>query len=182
MKKVAIFTDGSCLGNPGPGGWAAILTLAGTEHRREICGGYRLTTNNRMEIMAAIQGLAALREPCGVEMFTDSQYLCDAVNKGWLKTWQKNLWLKANKKPVLNVDLWLKLLEQMARHSLSIRWLAGHAGHAENERCDELARNCASGANLPPDGEFEKQARQSKSPGLSGTGPSSLMFPETPTL
>lgn len=156
MKKIIIYTDGSCLGNPGPGGWAAILNLAGTSHRREICGGYRLTTNNRMEIMAALQGLSALREPCEVELFTDSQYLRNAVEKGWLKSWQKNSWRKADKKPVLNRDLWLLFLEQMARHSLTMRWLRGHAGHPENERCDELARQCASRTDLPADEAFEK--------------------------
>lgn len=156
MKKVIIYTDGSCLGNPGPGGWAAILNLVGTNHRREICGGYRLTTNNRMEIMGALKGLSILREPCEVELFTDSQYLRNAVEKGWLKSWQKNSWRKADKKPVLNADLWLLFLEQMTHHSLTMHWLRGHAGHPENERCDELARQSANQENLPIDEAFEK--------------------------
>lgn len=105
--------------------------------------------------MAAIQGLAALTEPCNVELRTDSQYLRNAVEKGWLKTWQKNAWRKADKKPVLNVDLWHLFLEQMSRHSLVLRWVRGHAGHAENERCDALAREWAGKTNLPPDEVFE---------------------------
>lgn len=155
MKKVLVHTDGSCLGNPGPGGWAAILHLAGTDHRKEICGAFRLTTNNRMEILAAVRALEALREACEVELFTDSQYLRNAVEKGWLGSWRANGWLKADRKPVLNADLWRLLLPQLERHNLRMRWLKGHSGHAENERCDFLARTSAQGVNLPPDTEFE---------------------------
>ncbi len=157
MKKVLIFTDGSCLGNPGPGGWAAVLRLDNTTHRREICGGFRLTTNNRMEVWAAIQALSALRETCEVTLYTDSQYLRNAVEKDWLGQWQRNGWRKADKKPVLNVDLWQKLMPLMHAHDLKLRWLKGHAGHEENERCDFLARECAARTGLPHDEIFEKQ-------------------------
>ena len=156
MKKVLIYTDGSCINNPGPGGWAAVLSLENSPHRREICGGYRLTTNNRMEIMAAIRALQALKQPCEVLLHTDSQYLRNAFEKNWLTIWQKNSWRKADKKPVLNVDLWRSFLEAMTPHKLSILWLKGHAGHAENERCDFLARTCAQQENLPADEIFEQ--------------------------
>lgn len=155
MKKVLIYTDGSCLNNPGPGGWAAILQLAGTAHRREICGGYRLSTNNRMEIMAAIKALQALKEPCEVHLYTDSQYLRNAVEKKWLDSWQKADWKKSNKKPVLNADLWRILLDAMSVHKVEIHWLRGHSGHPGNERCDLLSRTCAGQNNLPPDEAFE---------------------------
>lgn len=162
MKKVIIYTDGACLGNPGPGGWAAILTLSGTSIRRELCGGFRKTTNNRMEILAAIEGLQALKEPCEVELYTDSRYLCDAIRKSWLVNWQKNSWLKSDKKPVRNPDLWKKLLEHMRAHQIRFNWLRGHAGHAENERCDELAGMCAKQKNLPPDEEYEKEGENTR--------------------
>lgn len=155
MKKVLIHTDGSCLNNPGPGGWAAVLCLENTCHRREICGGYRLTTNNRMEIMAALRALQALNQPCEVHLYTDSQYLRNAVEKNWLTSWQRNAWRKADKKPVLNTDLWRMFLKAMEPHELVTHWLKGHAGHAENERCDFLARSCARQEDLPRDEGFE---------------------------
>lgn len=155
MKKVIIYTDGSCLGNPGPGGWAAILRLANTEHRREIAGGYRLTTNNRMEITATLEALAALTEACEVELHSDSQYLCNAVKKGWLKNWEQANWQRCGK-PIPNADLWQQLIACMSPHRISFFWLRGHAGHAENERCDELARTFAQKrACLPPDEIYE---------------------------
>lgn len=157
MQRVTIHTDGSCLGNPGPGGWAAVLGLEGTEHRKELAGGFSLTTNNRMEIMAVLEALDALREPCAVELFTDSQYVCNSVEKRWLWAWQKKNWVKADKKPVKNVDLWQRLLPQLARHKVRFHWLRGHAGHAENERCDALARACAARRDLPPDPGFNPQ-------------------------
>lgn len=156
MKKVLIYTDGACLGNPGPGGWGAILNLAGTEHRKEIAGGYRLTTNNRMEIMAALEALSALREPCAVELFTDSRYLCDAVEKGWLENWQKSGFARKRNKPVLNVDLWKRLLPMLATHRTRFIWVKGHAGHPENERCDELATTFAGREDLPIDAPYER--------------------------
>ncbi len=151
MRRVIIHTDGSCLGNPGPGGWAAVLALEDGPARKELSGGFRRTTNNRMEIMAAIAALEALKRPCAVDLFTDSQYVRNAVEKGWLASWQKKNWVKADKKPVLNVDLWQRLVPLLEGHQVRLHWLRGHAGHPENERCDELARACAGAADLPPD-------------------------------
>jgi ribonuclease HI len=151
MKKVIVYTDGACLGNPGPGGWGAVLLLRDSAARKEFSGGFSLTTNNRMEITAVLEGLAALREPCEVSLYTDSRYVCDALEKGWLDSWRLKNWLKSDKKPVKNIDLWQKLLPLLARHKIRFHWLRGHAGHAENERCDELARWAAAAQHLPPD-------------------------------
>ncbi len=136
-KKVVIFTDGACSGNPGPGGWGAILTFDG--HEREICGGEPDTTNNRMELMAAISALETLTRPCTVELHTDSQYLRGGVT-GWMDNWKKRGWLTADKKPVKNIELWQRLDEARLRHDVSWHWVKGHAGHDMNERADELAR------------------------------------------
>lgn len=155
MKNVDIFTDGSCHGNPGPGGWAAILSLSGTQHRREISGGFRHTTNNRMELMAAIMALSALKEPCAVLLHSDSQYLCNALQKGWIWNWKRRGWKKKNNDPVPNSDLCMRLLALLKVHQLEFIWLRGHAGHPENERCDELARTCASRPDLPIDENYE---------------------------
>ncbi len=155
MREVRIYTDGSCLNNPGPGGWAAILTLDGSDYRREISGAYRLTTNNRMEIMAAIKALEALNQPCEVHLFTDSQYLRNAVEKGWISSWQRKNWKKADNKPVLNADLWKLFVRASANHKLKIHWIKGHAGHEENERCDILAKGRAQEKDLPPDEIYE---------------------------
>lgn len=152
MKHVTAFTDGSCLGNPGQGGWAAILRYG--RHELELSGGYALTTNNRMEIMAAIAALEKLSEPCEVELFTDSQYLRHAVEKGWIAGWMKNGWKTAAKKPVKNRDLWERLQAQLNRHTVCFSWVRGHAGHVENERCDVLARSCAGRSGLPADPGF----------------------------
>ena len=132
-----MFTDGACSGNPGPGGWGTILRYGKTE--KELCGGEADTTNNRMELTAVIKGLSALKEPCEVELYTDSKYVCDAVTKGWVYGWQKNGWKKADKKPALNVDLWEKLLPLLETNEVEFCWVKGHAGHPENERCDTLA-------------------------------------------
>lgn len=136
-KKVTLYTDGACSGNPGPGGWAAILIYKGAE--RELSGGERETTNNRMELTGAIRGLSALKEPCEVELISDSKYLVDAVTRGWLGSWVKNGWRKSDKKPVLNVDLWQELLALMERHEVSFSWVHGHAENEYNNRCDALA-------------------------------------------
>ncbi len=136
-KTVELFTDGACSGNPGPGGWGAILRFKGTE--KELCGGEEKTTNNRMELTAVIEGLAKLKEPCNVTLLTDSKYVADGISKGWAASWKKNGWRKADKKPALNADLWEKLLTLNDIHNLKINWIKGHAGHAENERCDKLA-------------------------------------------
>lgn len=151
-KLVHAFTDGSCLGNPGPGGWAAIMKFGAAE--KVLTGGYARTTNNRMEIAAALFALEALKEPCRVCLFTDSRYLCDAVEKNWLRCWRNNGWKTAAKKPVRNRDLWERLMPQLARHDVKFHWLEGHAGHPQNERADTLARKAASLPSLPPDEGF----------------------------
>ncbi len=137
MKKVEIFTDGSCLGNPGAGGWGAILRYKGTE--KEISGGDKATTNNRMELTAVIEALSMLKERCDVTLYSDSQYVCNGLAKGWAKKWKANGWKKADKTPALNSDLWSKLLDLYEKHDVHIVWVKGHAGHPENERCDRLA-------------------------------------------
>ena len=141
MKKVSLFTDGSCIKNPGPGGFAAILCYGNAQ--KEIALGYILTTNNRMELMAVIKGLNALKEPCEVTITTDSQYVKNGMTK-WLEGWKKNGWLTSNKTPVKNQDLWQSLDKECQRHKLHWVWVKGHDGHPENERCDKLARSCAS--------------------------------------
>jgi ribonuclease HI len=141
MKKVQAITDGSCLGNPGPGGWAAILRYGG--HKKELSGGVPSTTNNRMELTAAIRALAALKEPCEVQVVTDSEYLKNGVEQ-WLKKWKVNGWRTAAKKPVLNQELWQELDEQLTRHKTRWVWTKGHADHDDNNRCDELARLAAA--------------------------------------
>lgn len=146
LKKVEIFTDGACLGNPGPGGWGAILRYNGRE--KEISGGDASTTNNRMELSAVIESLSLLKEPCCVILCSDSKYVCDAISKGWAKKWRSNGWKRSGNSLALNIDLWEKLLPLVDKHSLSIIWVKGHAGHPENERCDELAVQAATKAKL----------------------------------
>lgn len=137
MQTVELFTDGACSGNPGPGGWGAILRMG--EHVKELSGGEENTTNNRMELTAVIMGLSALKRPCRVILTTDSKYVCDSITKGWARSWQKNGWIKGDKKPALNPDLWEKALRLLDTHDVELHWVKGHAGHPENERCDELA-------------------------------------------
>ncbi len=137
QKLVDLFTDGACSGNPGPGGWGAILRYGDRE--KELSGGENDTTNNRMELTAVIKGLSALKEPCRVHLVTDSKYVADAVLKGWVYSWRSNGWRKADKKLALNVDLWEQLLDLLERHTVEIEWVKGHDGHPENERCDALA-------------------------------------------
>ncbi|MBP5470442.1 MAG: ribonuclease HI [Candidatus Riflebacteria bacterium] len=137
MKEIEIFSDGACSGNPGPGGWGAILRFKGIE--KELSGGEEETTNNRMELLAVINALEKLKEPCKVKITTDSKYVCDAFLKNWLYSWLKNGWKTANKKPVKNRELWERLLELSKKHELSWFWIKGHDGHPENERCDKLA-------------------------------------------
>ena len=137
MKKVELFTDGACSGNPGAGGWAAILRYG--NHEKELSGGEAQTTNNRMELTAVIRGLAALNERCNVVVTTDSQYVVNGIEKGWAAGWKRNGWRKADKKPALNADLWDTLLNLLELHDVSFRWVHGHQGHPENERCDALA-------------------------------------------
>lgn len=137
MKHVEIFTDGACSGNPGPGGWGAILRYKETE--KEICGGEALTTNNRMELMAVISALKLLKEPCEVTLYSDSQYVCNALKLGWAKKWQANGWMRNKKERALNPELWEELLTLYDYHTVTVEWVKGHAGHIENERCDKLA-------------------------------------------
>lgn len=137
MKHVDIFTDGACSGNPGPGGWAAILRYNNTE--KEISGSEKETTNNRMELLGAIMALRTLKEPCEVTLTSDSKYLIDSVTKGWVYSWKQNNWKKADKKMALNIDLWEELLNLLDVHKVTFTWIKGHDGHIENERCDFLA-------------------------------------------
>ena len=137
MKEVEIFTDGACKGNPGPGGWGSILRYKGTE--KEISGGEANTTNNKMELTAVIEALKMLKEPCKVTLYSDSQYVCNALKLGWAKKWQANNWMRNKKEPALNPDLWEALLKLCDVHQMEIVWVKGHAGHSENERCDRLA-------------------------------------------
>lgn len=141
MKKVEIFTDGACKGNPGVGGYGAILKYNG--HTREISGGKKSTTNNRMEISAVIESLKLLKEPCEVTIYSDSQYVCNAISNGWAKKWKSKGWMRNKNDPALNPDLWEKLLELIDKHDVKMVWIKGHAGHPENERCDTLAVQAA---------------------------------------
>lgn len=153
--KVTIFTDGSARGNPeGPGGYGALLRYIdsrGVLHEREYSAGYKKTTNNRMELMAAIVGLEALTKPCEVTLISDSKYLTDAFNQNWIGNWQKNNWKNSQKQPVKNIDLWKRLLAAKEPHQVVFEWVKGHAGHPENERCDELATTAADGEDLLDD-------------------------------
>jgi ribonuclease HI len=148
-RRVSIHTDGSCLGNPGPGGWAARLAYG--DKVRYVSGGFAETTNNRMELYAALYALESLKRPCRVDLYTDSRYLRDAVEKGWLHSWQRKHWKKSGGGDVLNRDLWERMVLMRSRHDLRLHWLEGHAGHAENEEMDKLARSEARRDNLPPD-------------------------------
>ncbi|OJU16766.1 MAG: ribonuclease HI [Clostridiales bacterium 43-6] len=139
QKHIEIFTDGACSGNPGPGGWGAVLRYGGKI--KELSGGEPATTNNRMELTAVIKALEALKESCHVTLTTDSKYVADAIEKGWAKGWKSRGWIKADKKPALNSDLWEQLLHLLEKHKLKIVWVKGHNGHPENERCDRLAVN-----------------------------------------
>ena len=151
-KQVEIYTDGSCLGNPGPGGYGAILRYR--EHEKTFNEGYRLTTNNRMELMAAIVALEALKEHCDIVLSTDSQYVRQGITQ-WIIGWKKKGWMTSNRQPVKNVDLWKELDAEVARHQIEWLWVKGHSGHPENERCDELARDAASGKELAEDTGYQ---------------------------
>ena len=152
--RVTIYTDGSARGNPGPGGYGTVLLYVdgkGICHRRELSGGFCKTTNNRMEILAAIVGLEALIRPCQADIYSDSQYLVKAFNEHWIEGWQKKNWKRSQKETVKNVDLWKRLLKAMEPHEVCFHWVKGHAGHPENERCDALAVAAALQDNLPED-------------------------------
>ena len=152
LKTVSIFTDGSCLGNPGPGGYGVVLSYQ--QHKKELSGGFRQTTNNRMELLAAIVALESLKTPCLVELTTDSQYVRLGITQ-WLAGWKRNQWRTSQKKPVKNQDLWQRLDAAAQRHQIHWHWVKGHTGHPENERCDELARTAATEAATAIDDGFE---------------------------
>lgn len=149
LKNVVIYSDGACTGNPGPGGYGTVLLYNG--HRKELSGGYRRTTNNRMEMMAAIAGLESLQQPCRVTLYSDSKYLVDAVTKGWATRWRANGWMRNKKDKAINPDLWQQLLDLCDRHQVDFKWVKGHAGIPENERCDQLAVSAARQPGLPAD-------------------------------
>jgi ribonuclease HI len=153
LKRVTIYTDGACLGNPGPGGYGAVLVHEG--HRKEFSGGFRLTTNNRMEILAAVVALEALKQKCGVTLYSDSQYLVNAMQQGWAMRWRANGWRRNKTEMALNSDLWARLLACAENHKVEFRWLRGHAGNPENERCDQLAMAAAKGKNFATDFGYE---------------------------
>lgn len=153
QKKVVIYTDGACSGNPGAGGYGVVLIYGGT--KRELSEGYRLTTNNRMEVLAVIKGLEALKEPCQVTLYSDSKYVVDAIQKGWVTKWKANGWYRNKKERPSNVDLWERLLVQLERHQVTFQWVKGHADNPGNERCDELARGAIAAGNLLEDENYQ---------------------------
>jgi ribonuclease HI len=153
LKPVTIYTDGACTGNPGPGGYGTVLLYG--EHRRELSGGYRLTTNNRMEMMAVIVGLQALKHKCAVTVYSDSKYVVDAIMKGWAVRWRSKGWMRTKTEKAVNADLWQQLLRLCEQHQVEFRWVKGHSGNVENERCDRLAVAAAQQSNLPIDEGYE---------------------------
>ncbi len=156
--NITIYTDGSSRGNPGPGGFGTLL-ISG-ERRKEISVGYQKTTNNRMELLAAIAGLEVLKRASDVTLYSDSKYVVDAINKGWLQGWKRRGWIKSDKQPVKNIDLWKRLDAAAAEHEVTWKWVKGHAGNPENECCDELATTAADGDDLKPDRGFEQQQQR----------------------
>lgn len=155
MKEVTIYTDGACIGNPGPGGYGVVLLYG--DSRKEISGGFRLTTNNRMEIFAAIVGLESLKSRCCVKLYSDSQYLVNAMMQGWAERWRANGWKRNKKERAINPDLWERMLDVCEKHDVEFIWVKGHAGIKENERCDRLSWEAANQKNLPPDLGYEKK-------------------------
>ena len=153
--KVTIYTDGACSGNPGPGGYGTVMQYG--KRRNKLSGGFRKTTNNRMELLAVIKGLQALKGPCEVTVFSDSKYIVDAVNKGWARRWESNGWKRNKKEKALNPDLWAKLLKLLDIHEVDLRWVKGHAGNPGNERADALAVAASKGGSLAIDEEYEAQ-------------------------
>lgn len=158
MTKVTVYTDGSARGNPGPGGYGAVAEYVdskGELHVREYSGGYKRTTNNRMELMGAIVALEALNRPCDIDLYSDSKYVVDAFNQHWIESWQRKGWKKSDRQPVKNVDLWKRLLAAKSPHNVTFHWVKGHDGHPQNERCDTLATTAADGGNLMEDAGSE---------------------------
>ncbi len=149
MKHVKIYTDGACSGNPGPGGYGTILKFG--KHEKELSAGYKQTTNNRMELMAVIAGIESLKERCRVDVYSDSKYIVDAVEKGWAKRWEQKGWMRNKNEVAKNPDLWERLLDLLEQHEVEMHWVKGHSGHLENERCDRLAVQAAAGEQLLED-------------------------------
>lgn len=156
LKSVIIYTDGACLGNPGPGGYAAVLKYE--TRRKEISGGFNNTTNNRMELMAAIKGLGTLEAKCKVTLYSDSQYLIRSINEGWVEKWRANRWKRNKRDSAENVDLWKQILKLCESHNVEFKWTRGHAGDPENERCDQLANEAAKQPDLPDDSKTSGQS------------------------
>ncbi|HEX9004792.1 MAG TPA: ribonuclease HI [Blastocatellia bacterium] len=157
LKQVVIYTDGACSGNPGPGGYGAVLLYNG--HRKELSGGFRLTTNNRMEMLAVIEALRSLKDRCAVKLHSDSQYVINAIEKGWAAKWKANGWMRNKKDKAVNPDLWQQLLDLCKQHKVEFIWVRGHSGNVENERCDVLAVAASQQRNLPADEVYERTAR-----------------------
>ena len=149
MSEVELYTDGACSGNPGAGGYGVVLIYG--SHTKELSGAYRETTNNRMELMAVIQGLAALKKPCLVNLYSDSRYIVDAMNKGWVKRWKSNNWMRNKNEPAKNIDLWKQILELAGQHRVRWNWVKGHASNTYNNRCDQLAREAITSQTQQPD-------------------------------
>ena len=164
VKQVVLYTDGGCDPNPGPGGYGIVLIFGG--RRKELSGGYRLSTNNRMELMAAIKGLEAISEPCMVKLYSDSKYLVQAMNQGWAQAWKTRGWRRSGKDPAANPDLWEKLLTLCQKHKVEFVWIRGHAGNPENERCDRLVTQAMRASNLSIDEEYESSRSQDRQPKL----------------
>lgn len=176
LKKVTIYTDGAAIDNPGPGGYGVVLLYH--DYRKELSGGFRHTTNNRMEIMACIVGLSALKFPCSVVLYSDSKYVVDGMAKGWARRWRAQGWYRNEKEKAKNIDLWRQLLDQCEKHRVEFRWVKGHAGNSDNERCDELAVAAAARSDLPPDAPYENGETRIASPSLfSQTEPDSSSAP-----
>ena len=152
MQKVTIYTDGGCLGNPGPGGYGVVMMCG--PHRKELSQGYRLTTNNRMELLASIVALESLKEQCSVTLHTDSQYVVNGIEKGWASKWREKGWMRNKKEAAINPDLWARLLDLCVKHDVIFQWVKGHAGHKENERCDQLANGAGARPNLLEDENY----------------------------
>ena len=159
MKQVTIYTDGACTGNPGPGGYGVVLLYG--EHRRELSGGYRSTTNNRMELMGTIKGLEALNQSCRVNLYSDSQYVVEGIEKGWARRWRDNGWMRNKRERAVNPDLWGQLLDLCEKHDVEFHWVRGHSGDSENERCDQLAVEAAHKDALAKDEGYESPATTS---------------------
>ncbi len=161
LKEVIIYTDGGCNPNPGIGGYGVVLIYG--NNKKELSGGFHLTTNNRMELFAAIAGLECLKFPCKIKLYSDSRYLTDAITLGWVKKWQKNGWWRTNKEKAVNIDLWEKLLVMCDKHQIEFEWIEGHIGHQFNERCDKLATIALKQPNLPTDEGYEQRSEENVS-------------------